>query len=134
MLRDRHPGFPNTILLYDASESLSGGVGGGVDGGVEDGGVDGGVDVPSDSRRCDRLKGDHRLDGSFHGGGRWVEMGAVPGQAPVTTITTLWRGMLVVPSGEIRPGVRTTTVRGLDLNSIAGGSVDGTCHTLPRDI
>jgi N-acetylneuraminic acid mutarotase len=29
---------------------------------------------------------------------------------PVTTTTAIWRGLLVIPSGEIRPGVRTRRV------------------------
>ncbi len=41
----------------------------------------------------------------------WTRIGTVPGPAPVTTIAARWRGRIVIPSGEIRPGVRTSAVR-----------------------
>jgi len=41
--------------------------------------------------------------------GRWVEDQAMP-YAQVTTGTVRWRGMWVVASGEIRPGVRTSSI------------------------
>jgi len=40
---------------------------------------------------------------------RWIESQTMP-FAQVTTGTVRWRGMWVVASGEIRPGVRTPTV------------------------
>ena len=41
--------------------------------------------------------------------GSWVDMGTLP--APrVTTATVLWNGLIVVPSGEVRPGVRSPEV------------------------
>jgi SSS family transporter len=42
----------------------------------------------------------------------WCDMGEAPGRQ-VTVPTVAWRGSTVVPSGEIRPGVRTPEVRAL---------------------
>ena len=45
--------------------------------------------------------------------GSWAEVGSLPNEAAVTTTLTRWQGMIVVPSGEIRPGVRTPRVQAL---------------------
>ncbi len=42
--------------------------------------------------------------------GKWAEAGEIPGNAPVTTVAYSWKGKIVIPSGEIRPGVRTDKV------------------------
>lgn len=42
--------------------------------------------------------------------GEWSEIGAVPFETPVTTVVFRWNQNFVVPSGEIRPGVRTDRV------------------------
>ncbi|RYD48434.1 MAG: galactose oxidase [Verrucomicrobiaceae bacterium] len=40
---------------------------------------------------------------------RWIDAGEIP--APRATVPTAsWRGMLVIPSGEVRPGVRSPEV------------------------
>jgi SSS family transporter len=40
----------------------------------------------------------------------WTRVGRLPGPCPVTTTTVRWRDGIVVPSGEVRPGVRTDAV------------------------
>ncbi|NQT52162.1 galactose oxidase, partial [bacterium] len=40
---------------------------------------------------------------------QWVKMGIMP-VGPVTTTTALWDGKIVIPSGEVRPGIRTPNV------------------------
>jgi N-acetylneuraminic acid mutarotase len=47
---------------------------------------------------------------------RWAAAGQVS-FSHVTTNTTRWGPMFVIPSGEIRPGVRTPNVRALTFNS-----------------
>jgi len=50
----------------------------------------------------------------------WVTAGTLPKDAdaglwpPVTTTTTEWRGRIIVPSGESRPGIRTPQVLAAD--------------------
>ncbi|MCL4483703.1 MAG: hypothetical protein M1445_14020 [Bacteroidetes bacterium] len=41
---------------------------------------------------------------------KWYEIGTIPGESPATTVVFQWRGKWVIPSGEIRPGVRTDKV------------------------
>ncbi|MEY4940415.1 MAG: Na(+)/glucose symporter [Verrucomicrobiota bacterium] len=41
---------------------------------------------------------------------RWTVAGKIPQAAQVTTIGVPWRGGLIIPSGEIRPGVRTPDI------------------------
>jgi N-acetylneuraminic acid mutarotase len=41
--------------------------------------------------------------------GRWTEQGELPA-AQVTTTMVVWDGRIVVPSGEVRPGVRSAQV------------------------
>lgn len=45
----------------------------------------------------------------------WEKIGQVTGESPVTTTSFLWNGTIVIPSGEIRPGVRTPKVIGVDI-------------------
>ena len=42
--------------------------------------------------------------------GKWSESGEIPGKSPATTSAFSWKGKIVIPSGEIRPGVRTDKV------------------------
>lgn len=45
----------------------------------------------------------------------WTEEGLIPASlpAPVTTSTTIWKNRTVIPSGEIRPAIRTPEVTAL---------------------
>ncbi|MBL7133245.1 MAG: sodium/solute symporter [Phycisphaerae bacterium] len=40
----------------------------------------------------------------------WVKAGRMPGRSPVTTTAVRWDDGIVIPSGEIRPGIRTPRV------------------------
>jgi len=40
----------------------------------------------------------------------WSYLAEIPGKAPVTTVAFPWKEKIVIPSGEIRPGVRTDRV------------------------
>jgi len=40
----------------------------------------------------------------------WTRAGTFPGPCPVTTTAVRWDGGIVVPTGEVRPGVRTDAV------------------------
>lgn len=40
----------------------------------------------------------------------WSSAGKIPAKSPVTTVVFPWKGKYVIPSGEIRPGVRTDKV------------------------
>ncbi|HWR99007.1 MAG TPA: hypothetical protein VN249_00255 [Prolixibacteraceae bacterium] len=42
-------------------------------------------------------------------------IGEIPGESPVTTVLYPWKHKIVVPSGEIRPGVRTDKVMMLEM-------------------
>lgn len=42
-------------------------------------------------------------------------IGEIAGESPVTTTAFSWNGTVIIPSGEIRPGVRTPRVIGVDL-------------------
>lgn len=42
----------------------------------------------------------------------WETIGEMAGESPVTTTAFSWSGTTVIPSGEIRPGVRTSNVIG----------------------
>jgi cyclically-permuted mutarotase family protein len=42
----------------------------------------------------------------------WEKIGEIAGDSPVTTTAFSWNGTIVIPSGEIRPGVRTPNVIG----------------------
>jgi solute:Na+ symporter, SSS family len=54
----------------------------------------------------------HSITDTWIGGGAWPRKldPAVSTWPPVTTTTTWWRDRLIVPSGEIRPGVRTPRI------------------------
>ncbi|MEL4375969.1 kelch repeat-containing protein [Brucella cytisi] len=41
---------------------------------------------------------------------KWEQIGSFPGAAPVTTQPVTWKGKLLLPSGEIRPGIRTPKI------------------------
>lgn len=41
---------------------------------------------------------------------RWQKVGEFPSLPPVTTTAVVWNGRILIPSGEIAPGVRTSTV------------------------
>ncbi len=43
--------------------------------------------------------------------GRCIQAGEIPGPAQVTTIAVQTPWGIVIPSGEVKPGVRTTTIR-----------------------
>jgi cyclically-permuted mutarotase family protein len=40
----------------------------------------------------------------------WVKVGRLPNPPPVTTDAIKWKDTIVIPSGEIRPGIRTPSV------------------------
>jgi hypothetical protein len=41
---------------------------------------------------------------------RYAPVSRLPGPVPVTTPAVPWRGGVVLPSGEVRPGVRSPAV------------------------
>lgn len=43
----------------------------------------------------------------------WTLLGTVHGDSPATTVAFGWKGRVMIPSGEIRPGVRTPNVLAL---------------------
>lgn len=45
----------------------------------------------------------------------WTKIDQISGDSPVTTTAFLWNGAVVIPSGEIRPGIRTPKVLGFDI-------------------
>ena len=47
----------------------------------------------------------------------WSHGGEVPFSL-VTTALTVWRGQIVVPGGEARPGVRSTRVWAAEMNAV----------------
>ena len=47
----------------------------------------------------------------------WSYLGEIPGKAPVTTVAFFWKAKIVIPSGEIRPGVRTDKVIIMEVKS-----------------
>lgn len=48
---------------------------------------------------------------------KWSFGGEIPFEAPVTTTAFHWNGWVVIPSGEVRPGVRTPNVLGVKINN-----------------
>lgn len=44
----------------------------------------------------------------------WMEAGEIPVETPVTTTAFYLGGVVVIPSGEVRPGVRTPRVLGIE--------------------
>jgi N-acetylneuraminic acid mutarotase len=46
----------------------------------------------------------------------WSRQGAMPVTSPVTTTAIKWEDMIVIPSGEERPGVRTQAVWGVEID------------------
>ncbi len=45
----------------------------------------------------------------------WAKIGEMAPESPVTTTAFSWNGTIVIPSGEIRPGVRTPKVIAVDI-------------------
>lgn len=45
----------------------------------------------------------------------WTKIDQISGDSPVTTSVFLWNGTIVIPSGEVRPGIRTSKVLGFDI-------------------
>jgi N-acetylneuraminate epimerase len=45
----------------------------------------------------------------------WENIDQITGESPVTTTAFSWNGTIVIPSGEVRPGVRTPNVAGVDI-------------------
>ena len=45
----------------------------------------------------------------------WTKLDQNSGDSPVTTTAFDWNGTIVIPSGEIRPGIRTPKVLGFDI-------------------
>ncbi|MDP3914687.1 MAG: kelch repeat-containing protein [Bacteroidota bacterium] len=45
----------------------------------------------------------------------WEKIGEIAGDSPVTTSAFSWNGTTVIPSGEVRPGVRTPNVIGVKI-------------------
>ncbi|MDO8929269.1 MAG: hypothetical protein Q7J86_08555 [Bacteroidota bacterium] len=45
----------------------------------------------------------------------WEKMGEIAGDSPVTTTPFSWNGTVVIPSGEVRPGIRTPNVIGVEI-------------------
>ncbi len=46
---------------------------------------------------------------------KWEKIGNLTDESPATTTAFMWNEMLVIPSGEIRPGVRTPNVLGFEV-------------------
>lgn len=45
----------------------------------------------------------------------WVKIDQISGESPVTTTAFVWNGAIVIPSGEVRPGIRTPKVIGFNI-------------------
>jgi N-acetylneuraminic acid mutarotase len=48
--------------------------------------------------------------------GKWQVTGVFPGTVPVTTTAVWWHNQVYIPSGEVRPGIRTNEVSVIELN------------------
>jgi cyclically-permuted mutarotase family protein len=46
---------------------------------------------------------------------KWEKIGNLTGESPATTNAFLWNETVVIPSGEVRPGVRTPNVLGIKI-------------------
>ena len=46
----------------------------------------------------------------------WNRAGEIPSEGPVTTTAVSWDGLVMLPSGEIRPGIRTPVVLGAEIS------------------
>ncbi|NTS43295.1 hypothetical protein HRG84_20605 [Flavisolibacter sp. BT320] len=49
---------------------------------------------------------------------KWEEAGCIPFSAPVTTTAVGWNGEVILPSGEIKAGVRTPYILSADLTGL----------------
>lgn len=47
----------------------------------------------------------------------WTTVGPIPFETPVTTVAIKWGDAFIIPSGEIRAGVRSSTILTVKLNS-----------------
>lgn len=45
----------------------------------------------------------------------WFKIDQISGESPVTTTAFVWNGAIVIPSGEVRPGIRTPKVIGFNI-------------------
>jgi cyclically-permuted mutarotase family protein len=45
----------------------------------------------------------------------WTKMDQIAGESPVTTTAFMWNTKVVIPSGEVRPGIRTPNLIGFDI-------------------
>jgi N-acetylneuraminic acid mutarotase len=50
----------------------------------------------------------------------WTKAGELPGAGRLTTAAVLWQGAIVIPTGEVRPGVRTPGV--WQATAVTGGT------------
>ncbi len=46
---------------------------------------------------------------------KWEKIGNLTGESPATTTSFMWNKTVVIPSGEVRPGVRTPNVLGFEV-------------------
>ena len=46
---------------------------------------------------------------------KWEKIGNLTDESPATTTAFMWNGTVVIPSGEVRPGVRTPNVLGFEV-------------------
>ncbi len=46
----------------------------------------------------------------------WTAAGEIPFETPVTTTAFFWDGWAIIPSGEVRPGIRTPRVLAVEIN------------------
>jgi N-acetylneuraminate epimerase len=49
--------------------------------------------------------------------GKLLQIGEIPGFSQVTTTAFWWNGKVIIPGGEIRPGVRTPLVSGVEITT-----------------
>ncbi len=47
--------------------------------------------------------------------GNWSCLGEISGESPATTVAFFWNNTVIIPSGEVRPGIRTPEVLAADL-------------------
>lgn len=49
---------------------------------------------------------------------RWSQLGDLPVAAPVTTIAVRWEDAVVIPCGEVRPGIRSADILMADISAL----------------
>jgi N-acetylneuraminic acid mutarotase len=47
---------------------------------------------------------------------KWAVLGEMPGTNSVTTTAFNWDGKVIIPSGEVRPGIRTPNISGVEIS------------------